>query len=431
MTTLFEHAKVLLMDEAGRILEDAFVAVEGSTISYVGTSRPEGDVSECIDASGKLLMPGLVNAHTHVPMTLLRSYGGGCDLDTWLHKYIFPVEDKLDARAVRAGTQLALAELIASGVTCLADMYMFCEEIAEEIVAAGLSANIARGLTLFSEDFSPETHQGFCDMRHLAERWHGHGDGQILIDACIHGEYTSNPKLWSAVSAFAKEHSLGMHVHLSETRAEHEACLARYGKTPTQILDDYGIWGTRAIAAHGVFTTPEDWALLAARGVTVVHNPVSNLKLGSGIAPIAAMKRAGVRIALGTDGVASNNSHDMFEEVKLAALLQSGITNDPTALSAREVLRMATADGAEALGRKTGRIAEGYVADLILVDFNRPHLMPCHSLEENLVYAAKGSDVVLNMARGQIIYKDGGFKTLNLEQIRREVERYALPLLFG
>lgn len=431
MTTLFEHAKVLLMDEAASVLEDAFVAVEGRTISYVGTSRPDGEYEECIDASGKLLMPGLVNAHTHVPMTLLRSYGGGCDLDTWLHKYIFPVEDKLDERAVRAGTQLALAELIASGVTCIADMYMFCDVIAEEVVAAGLSANIARGLTLFFDDFSPQDHAGFCDMRHLAERWHGRNDGQILIDACIHGEYTSNPKLWSAVSAFAKEHALGMHVHLSETRAEHEACIGRYGKTPTQILEDYGIWETRAIAAHGVWTTPEDWDILSARGVTVVHNPVSNLKLGSGMAPIAAMRKAGVRIALGTDGVASNNSHDMFEEVKIAALLQSGMTGDPTALSAKDVLRMVTVDGAEALGRKTGRVLEGYVADLILVDLQRPHLIPCHSLEETLVYAAQGSDVVLNMARGQIIYKDGVYRTLNFEQTRREVERYALPLLFG
>lgn len=431
MKTLFEHAKVLLMDEAGSVLDDAFVAVEGSTISYVGTLRPEGNFSECIDASGKLLMPGLVNAHTHVPMTLLRSYGGGCDLDTWLHQYIFPVEEKLDERAVRAGTQLALAELIASGVTCIADMYMFCDVIAEEVVAAGLSANLARGLTLFSQEFDPETHQGFCDMRQLVKDWHGRDEGQILVDACIHGEYTSNPKLWSAVSSFAQEHALGMHVHLSETRSEHEACQARYGKTPTQILEDYGIWGTRAIAAHGVWTTSEDWEVLASHGVTVVHNPVSNLKLGSGMAPIAAMKRAGVKLALGTDGVASNNSHDLFEEIKLAALLQSGVTGDPTALSANDVLRMATVDGAAALGRNTGRVAQGCVADLILVDLQRPHLTPCHSLEENLVYAARGSDVVLNMARGQIIYRDGVYRTLNFEQTRREVERYALPLLFG
>lgn len=431
MKTLFEHAAVLTLDERGDCLPSAFVAVDGDKISYVGETRPTGDFDRCIDAQDKWLLPGLVNAHTHLPMTLLRSYGGGCDLDTWLHKFIFPTEDKLDARAVRAGVKLALAELIAAGVTCVADMYMFCDEIAEEIVAAGLSANLARGATLFSDQFDPETHAAFVDMKRLYETWHGYGDGQILVDACIHGEYTSNPLLWRAISDFAKAHDLGMHVHLSETKAEHEGCLARHGKTPARILEDYGIWDTRSIAAHCVWTTPDDWALLAERGVTAIHNPTSNLKLGSGIAPIQAMRAAGVRVALGTDSVASNNSHDILEEVKLAALLSCGSTLDPTALSARDALRMATSEAATALGRKTGRIAVGYTADLILMDRTRPHLTPCHSVVDTVVYAARGSDVVMNMARGQIIYQDGVYHTLDLEQTRREVEQYALPLLFG
>lgn len=431
MRILFENACVLTLDARGDTLPCAFVLVEGDQIRFVGETRPAGDFDRVIDATGKLLMPGLVNAHTHLPMSLLRSYGGGCDLQTWLHKFIFPVEDKLDARAVRAGVQLALAELIAAGVTCVADMYMFCDEIAQEIVAAGLSANIARGLTHFSDTFDPETHTGFLDMQQLHAKWHGYGEGQILIDACIHGEYTSNPLLWRAVSDFAKAHKLGMHVHLSETKAEHEACLTHYGKTPAQILDDSGIWDTRAIAAHAVWTTPEDWALLAKRGVCVIHNPVSNLKLGSGIAPISAMRAAGVPIALGTDGVASNNSHDMLEEVKLAVLLQNGSLLDPTALSARDALLMATAEAARALGRKSGCIAAGFVADIILIDLNRPHLIPCHNLVETLVYAARGSDVCMNMARGQIIYQDGVYHTLDLTRTRRELESYALPLLFG
>lgn len=431
MKILIEHALALLMDDAGTILEDAFVAVENREIVYVGTARPEGDFSETVDASGALLMPGLVNAHTHIPMTLLRSYGGGCDLNTWLHKHIFPVEDKLDERAVRAGCQLALAELIAGGVTCIADMYMFCDAIAQEVSSAGISANIARGLTLFSPDFDPVTHGGFQEMKALVSQWHGAGDGQILVDACIHGEYTSHPALWGAVAEYAKGQEIGMHVHLSETRAEQEACLSRYGKTPARILEDYGLWDTRAIAAHCVWTDEDDWALLAERGVTAVHNPASNLKLGSGIAPITAMKRAGVRVALGTDGVASNNSHDMFEEMKLAALLQSGVAHDPTALSAMDTLAMATREGATALGRKTGRIAEGYIADLILIDLQKPHLTPAHSIPDNLVYAARGSDVMMNMARGQIIYKNGVYRTLDLARVRREVTQYALPLLFG
>lgn len=429
--TLIEHCRALLMDGTDTVLEDAYVAVDGTTIVSVGTERPEGPFDEVVDAEGNVLMPGLVDAHTHVPMTLLRGYGGGCDLQTWLTKWIFPAEDKLDGRAVRAGTGLALAELIAAGVTTVADMYMFCDDIADEIAKAGLSANIARGLTLFGDGFDFATYPGCVEMRALTDRWHGYGDGQILVDACVHGEYTSRPALWESVAQYARDKGLGMHVHVSETRSEHEECKRRWGKTPIRTLDQYGVWDGRAIAAHCVWTEEDDWALMAEKGVTCVHNPVSNLKLGSGVAPIPAMQRAGVRIALGTDGVSSNNSHDMFEEMKFAATIHSGVAHDPLAVRPMDVLAMATREGAKALGRHTGVIAPGYVADLILVDFHRPNLVPCHSVAENLVYAAHGADVVMNMARGQIIYRNGAYRTLDLDRILAEVRGYALPLLFG
>ena len=430
-TILWKHCHVLCMDEAGTELDDAFVAVSGETISYVGTQRPDGSFDREIDGHGNVLMPGLVNAHTHVPMTLLRGYGGGCDLQTWLNDWIFPAEDRLDGRAVRAGTDLALAELIASGITTIADMYMFCQEITEEVVQAGLSANIARGATLFTPDFDPKTHPAFVDTRALAKQWHGYHNDQILVDACIHGEYTSRPELWSAMSDLAGELGLGMHVHMSETKTEQDACLERWGKTPAQVLADHGVWNTRAIAAHCVWTTPEDWAIMKEHGVTCVHNPASNLKLGSGVAPIPAMKKAGVSIALGTDGVSSNNSHDMFEEMKFAGLLHNGVNHDPLALLPMDVLRMATCDGAKALGRRTGQVRSGYAADLILVDFDRPNLIPCHNAADNLVYSSRSSDVLMNMARGKIIYENGTYLTLDLDRIKAEVKSYALPLLFG
>jgi len=320
--------------------------------------------------------------------------------------------------------------LIANGVTTIADMYTFCEEIADEVSKSGISANISRGLTLFLPEFSPES-QGFVETEQLRKNWHGHNDGQILVDVSVHGEYTSNPSLWRAVADYAKENALRLHIHISETEEEHEGALDRYGKTPFEILDSYGLWSQGGIAAHCVWTDEEDWALMAKRGVTAVHNPVSNLKLGSGIAKITAMKKAGVNIAIGTDGVASNNNHDMFEELRTAALLQSGSLRDPQALSALDVLKMATVNGAKALGRNTGIIAVGAVADLILVDFDRPHLMPCHSVVENLVYSARGSDVAMNMARGNIIYQEGEYFTLDMERIRHEVSSHALPLLFG
>lgn len=431
MSILIHNCTAVLMDPGHTVLPGAFVAVEGRKISSVGAHRPEGPFDEVIDAGGGLLLPGLVNAHTHIPMTLMRGYGDGHNLQEWLSDYIFPVEDRLDDRAVRAGSELALCELIAAGVTTIADMYMFCDTIAQAVAGAGLNANIARGTTLFDDSFDFETYPACVELRQLADRWHGYGDGQILIDACIHGEYTSRPALWEAVARYAADRKLGMHVHVSETRAEQEACLGRWGVTPMQILDRYGVWDVRSIAAHCVWTTPEDWALMTERGVSAVHNPASNLKLGSGVAPVVEMRRAGVNVCLGTDGVSSNNSHDLFEDIKLAALLQTGTRCDPLALSAWDALEMATVDGARALGRNTGRIEAGRDADLILLDAGAPNLIPCHDAASNLVYAAHGSNVTMNMARGRVIYRNGEFLTVDLERVKREVAQYALPRLFG
>lgn len=430
---LLYHCRALLMDEENTLLDPAYVVVEGERIAAVSSTRPQGPFAQEIDCGGNVLMPGLVNAHTHIPMTLMRGYAGGCDLHTWLNDWIFPAEAKLDDRAVRAGADLALAELIAGGVTTIADMYMHTPAIAQAVLAAGISANLSCGGVYFGApgDFSPAACPDCDHQRQLTEEFHGAGNGQILVDASVHGEYTSNVPLWQWMADYAQRKGLGMHVHVSETQSEHEGSLTRWGLTPFRILDRYGVWDTRAIAAHCVWTTEDDWAGMAEKGVACVHNPVSNLKLGSGVAWIPAMKAAGVPIALGTDGVSSNNNQDMFEEMKFAAVLHNGVTRDPLALLPQDVLAMATREGAKALGRKTGRIAPGYVADLILVDFTRPHLTPCHSVMDNLVYAAHGSDVVMNMARGKIIYKDGTFLTLDLEKIQAEVKSYALPRLFG
>lgn len=430
MSILIHNCTAALMDEAGTVLPGAFVAVEGTQITYVGTQRPQGSFEEEIDGEGGVLMPGFVNAHTHVPMTAMRGYGDGNNLQDWLHNYIFPVEARWDDRAIRCCTDLGLAEMIASGVTCIADMYGHSPAIAQEVAAAGISANLSVGGVQFTDDFNPDTHNDCRVQRELTEQWHGYNDGQILVDASVHGEYTSHQQLWRWMAGYAREHGLGMHVHISETRSEHEECLARHGKTPIQVLNDYGVWDGRAIAAHCVWTTPEDWAVMAEKGISAVHNPMSNLKLGSGIAPVPAMKKAGVNVCLGTDGVSSNNCTDFFGDLKIAAILHNGAGCDPLALLPIDALRMATANGGRALGRKTGVIVEGYTADLILVDFSHLNLTPCHSVLSNLAYAAHGSDVRMNMARGRVIYKDGDFLTIDIQRVKREVADYALPLLF-
>ena len=430
MSILIHNCTAVLMDEAGTVLPGAYVAVEGTRIVSVGTVRPQGTFDQEIDGKGNVLMPGFVNAHTHVPMTAMRGYGDGNNLQDWLNNYIFPVEARWDDRAVRSCTALGLAEMIASGVTTIADMYMHTDIIAQEVASAGISANLSCGGVQFSDSLDPATHNDCVVQRELTEKWHNYNDGQIRIDASIHGEYTSHKELWQWMAGYAREHKLGMHVHISETRAEHEACLSRHGKTPIQTLNDYGVWDTRAIAAHCVWTTPEDWAIMAEKGISAIHNPISNLKLGSGIAPVPAMKKAGVNVCLGTDGVSSNNCTDFFSDLKFAAILHNGAGCDPLALLPLDALKMATRDGGVALGRKTGVIQAGYEADLILVDFSHLNLTPCHSVISNLAYAAHGSDVCMNMARGKVIYKDGDFLTIDLERVRREVADYALPLLF-
>ncbi|MGM9608013.1 MAG: amidohydrolase family protein [Oscillospiraceae bacterium] len=433
MKTLIQEVTAVLMDEEKTVLSNAYVAVEDGKITYVGDKRPAGTFREVIHGKGQVLMPGFVNCHTHIPMTLLRGYGGGCDLQTWLNDYIFPAEARLDDRAVAAGTDLGLAEMIASGVTCITDMYAHTGTIARRVMEAGISANLSCGGVYFgaAEDFSPDTCNDCKAQRALTEEWHGAGDGQIRVDASIHAEYTSNAPLWQWMADYARSHGLRMHVHVSETRSEHADSIKRNGKTPIQTLNQYGVWENGGVAAHCVYTTPEDWAIMKEKGISCAHNPYSNLKLGSGIAPIPAMRGAGVNVTLGTDGMSSHNSADLFADVKLAAILHNGANCDPQAVDPYEALKMATVNGGKALGRKTGKIETGYDADLILVNFDTPNNFPCHDVIENLVYASHGCDVTMNMARGKVIYKDGEYKTIDLERVKHEVTEYALPLIFG
>ncbi|MCD7757460.1 MAG: amidohydrolase [Clostridiales bacterium] len=434
MNTLFKNVTVVTMNDNREVLKNAYVATRGDKIAAVSTEKPEGTFDRVIDGAGKVLMPGLVNAHTHVPMTLLRGYGGGHDLQTWLNDYIFPAEARLDSRTIHAGTALGMAELIAAGVTCIEDMYYFCDDMIEEVLAAGLNANISRGITCFQSLDDPAAYPPCGELRATAERYNGYNNGQIKVDVSIHGEYTSflAPDLWTYLGRYAADNGLGMHVHISETKSEHEECLARHGKTPLQILDDYGVWDCgRSVAAHCVWVSDEDMDLMAKKHITAVHNPVSNLKLGSGVARVPELLRRGVNVALGTDGPSSNNNQDMFEEIKLASILACGVNRDAQAITPLQALEMATVNGAKALGRCTGSVQPGYDADLILVDFTRPSLTPCHDVVENLVYAARGGDVCLTMARGKVLYENGVFFTLDLDKIKSEVEGYALPTMFG
>lgn len=379
MDILFSNVTAVTMDEDLRVLFSAFVGVTDGRISYLSRKVPEEKPQKIINGEGMVLMPGLINCHTHLAMSPLRGYADDCELAVWLNDHIFPREERMDDRCVKAATLLSIAECLRFGTTSVSDMYDHCNAIAEAVAESGIKANLARGTTLFGEEFDVEAHPGCREMMELREKWDGFDNGRIRVDASVHGEYTSDHRLWDAVSEYAINEHLGMHVHLSETKAEHDACKDKYGLTPAQLLDCHHLFDVRTAAAHCVWLEPEDMALLARHKVSAVHCPVSNLKLASGCANVQEMIKAGMNVALGTDSSASNNNLDLFEEIKAATLMAKGITGDPKALPAAAAVMMATVCGARAQGREAecGMMKVGMDADLIMLDFTQPHLMPC------------------------------------------------------
>ena len=433
MDILFSKVIAVTMADRLPVVYGAYVGVTDGKISYISQSPPEEPADRVIDGRGMVLMPGLINCHAHIPMTPLRGYGDDHNLTEWLNDYIFPKEDLWDDRAIRAATLLGLAEMLRFGTTSVSDMYYFSDTVCKCVDEVGIKGNISRSVTVFEDDYCFDKHAPSQEMVALKEKWHGHDNGRILVEASIHAEYTSFDKVWQGLAEYAINEGIGMQVHVSETQNEHESCLDKYGLTPAQILDVSHVWDTRAVAAHCVYLTDEDMELFARRGVSPVHCPNSNLKLASGIAPVRKMLDKGLNVTLGTDGVSSSNNADLFEAIKLAALLSNGSTLDPTSLTAYQALKLATVNGAKAQGRENecGMIAPGLDADLIMLDFTQPHLIPCHNPISNLVYAASGHDVCLTMVRGRILYENGVYPTIDMESVLREFNDYVIPLMFG
>lgn len=415
--------KIAVLDENFNIKENQYVRIEGDRITWIGDKPPQGEDADCFDGMNKLMIPGLVNAHTHVPMTLLRGYAENLPLDRWLNEQIFPYEHEMDDEGVYYASCLGIAEMLRFGITSFNEMYDHCGEIARAVSESGIKANICRGLLCF-DDSSLFDLPAFRESRELYENWNNAADGRIKVDMCIHGEYTSTPKVVHAMAEYAQSLGCSMHIHLAETRKEFEECIARHGVTPAQYMDKMGVFDNPTTAAHCVYLTGEDRAIMAEKRVTAVHCPVSNLKLGSGVAELPEMLRAGVSVALGTDGCASNNNLNLFEEMKLTSILQKGVTGDPSLCPPKQVTAMASQNGAKSQGRPdTGLLKVGYKADFAVIDCDRPHLYPVHDMLNNLVYAAQGSDVVMTAVDGKILYRNGAFPTLDLEKIKTEFVR--------
>ncbi len=420
LDTLIKNCTVLTMDDDKHLLKNACIGIRGGKIVYLSETPCGEESKRTIDGTGKNAMPGLVNTHSHAAMALMRGYADDYNLQTWLYDYIFPVEAKLTGDDIYLGMQLAMAEMLSTGTVSMTDMYMHLPSMAQSVQDAGLYGNLSNAAMAFDPAaYDYVTDKVTKQNLEVLERFHGADDGRIRLDASVHAEYTSFPGLWEKLSSFARENRLNMHIHLSETEKEHRECIEKYGKTPAAVLAEHGVFDVRTTAAHCVWVSDEDIDLLREKNVTVAHNPVSNLKLGSGVAPIAKMLERGVRVSLGTDGVCSNNNHDLFEEIKLAALLQKGFSGDPRQIPAYQALYMATRAGAYAQGREDsiGQLAPGYDASLILIDTARPNLQPVHHPASTLAYSAHGSDVCLTMVRGRVLYENGVFSTIDLERV--------------
>ena len=442
MDILFSDIIAITMDDEKRgriaspVLNHAYVGITGRKISYIGEKAPAEKAARVINGGRRLLMPGLINSHSHLPMALLRGYADDYTLQEWLFSHIIPAESKFDERCVALGVRLGLAECLRFGVVSCTDMYFHLPQIAEAVISTGVKANITNAVLCYDRNnFNFEKDRGIMEIRELLSLLKDHGgcseDGRLIVEAGIHGEYTSTPDIWKKSVGFAAENDLRFQIHLSETETEQNDCVKRYGKTPAEILGEYGVFTRKTTAAHCCHLTEGDIDILAENGVTAAHCPVSNLKLAAGIAPVIKMQARGVNVALGTDGACSNNNHDLFEEIKIAALLQKNLTGDPAAMPAYEALKLATVNGAIGQGRgnETGKIACGFDADLIMLNLDAPHLFPLNDPCSAVAYSARGSDVCLTMVQGRILYENGEFMTIDLEKTRREAEEYVIPLL--
>ena len=423
---LFINAHVLCMDEDYSAFENGAVAIIGDHIHAVGDAAAlEKTVTptEVIDCAGKVLMPGLVNAHTHVPMNLLRGLGDDLRLDVWLLGYIMPVEREfVNPEFVHLGTSLACAELIRSGVTSFADMYYFEDQVAEAAAEAGLRAVCCQTILKFPSPDADSYQDALAASEKMIKKWKGHP----LITPAVapHAPYTSTVDILESATAMAQKYDVPLHIHIAETAQEVEDSLAAMDMPVVPYVERFGVFNSKVIAAHCVHIDEREMHTLEKYGVGVAHNPTSNLKLSSGIANINRMLDLGINVGIGTDGVSSNNDLDMFEEIRLAALLAKGSSGNPTVVPARTAITMATSMGARSihLGEETGSIEIGKKADLILVDINTLHNSPHfrndpNSIYAQLVYAAKSTDVTDVMVNGQWLMRSRELLTIDPEKL--------------
>ncbi len=415
---VIQNGTILTMDPENRVIENGSLCVSGDTISHLGDQPPESHKAlKTVDAKGGLILPGLINGHTHAPMSLFKGLADDLPLMEWLNRYIFPVEKNMDADFIHTGTLLACAEMILSGTTTFCDMYLFEDQVAQAAFQVGLRCLVGEVLYDFPSPNYGELENGFAYTEQLINKWKDNPLVSIAVEP--HALFTCSPELLQRANEMALSHQTPLIIHFAETLAEVEEIQKRYGKTPLEHLEALGIAGPHLIADHAVHLNPSEIDKMAEYGIKVIHNPESNMKLGSGIAPVPRMIDRGVTVGMGTDGSASNNNMDLFTEMDMAAKLHKVQTMDPTVMDALTVLKMATIEGARALGlsHETGSLETGKKADVIVIDTNKPHLTPMYNPFSHLVYAARGQDVSHTIVNGRLVMENRRLLTLDLKEV--------------
>ncbi|MGI6144810.1 MAG: amidohydrolase [Clostridia bacterium] len=427
---LIKNALIIPLDDQERE-QDWFkgdLVIEGSVIKELGENLEEKYPGfTIIDGENSLVTPGFVNCHTHAAMTMLRGYADDLPLMKWLQEMIWPREAHLDAEDIYWGSQLAVLEMIKSGTTAFADMYFYMEQTAQVVLDSGIRASLSRGLIGNGE----MAQYALEENTELVKRWHGQGEGRITCMFGPHAPYTCPPDFLEKVMSLADEWGVGLHIHLAETLDEIEEIKGKYGKRPVELMDSLGLFqGRHVLAAHCVHLNENEIEILAKNKVGIAHNPESNMKLVSGVAPVPQLLKKGALVGLGTDGASSNNNLDMLEEMRTCALLHKVFSGEPTVLPANQVLRMATKDGAKVLGLEyVGSLEAGQKADLLIFDLQKPHWTPLYNPIANLVYAAQSSDIKTVIIDGKIVMKDREVLTMDEERIMFEAEKRGQELI--
>ncbi|MBU1052702.1 MAG: amidohydrolase [Proteobacteria bacterium] len=428
---LILNGTLVLMDRENTIIENGAVAVNKDIITATGKT---GELSsykaaKVIDAKGGIIMPGLINAHTHASMSIFRGLADDLPLMDWLNNHIFPAESKLTQQRVYDGALLACAEMIQSGITCFCDMYLFEDHVAMAASDAGLRALVGEVLYDFpSPNYGP-IEKGFLYTKMLIEKYRD--DPLIKIAVEPHSTYLCAPELLKNAALLAKKNDLLLVIHVAETESEILQIKAKYGLTPVGFLEDIGVLSSNLLACHCVHLTDNDISLLKKYDAKIAHNPESNMKLASGIAPVPKLLEQGICVGIGTDGCASNNNLDIFHEMNMAAKLGKVSTLDPTAMNAESVLKMATIDGARALGISdiTGSIEVGKKADVIIIETKKPHLTPMYNPVSVLVHAVRASDVKTSIINGKVVMENGKLLTLDIKKAAEKVRNIALDMI--